>query len=541
MTIRVSPVLGLLCGGLLGVAGPGGPARSQDLPPAAGPADGSGAPFSELNEALAAARARLDDLTSAAEIADRASSLRGQIQQLEEEKSGLEAQLKDERASRRAAERWGQQAEAELAETRQRLAKLQAEQKDLTEAADRSMAMAARLRGEVKTAKDQTAVAINARNAAESRLVEMQRALDQARTEVTALEDRGERIQGELVATSAAYKEEQRALASARDDERELQDQLTELQAQLVTSGRQLTVLNTRNADLEQELRDLREAAKVATTAARDNLIAMENKIRLLNTALAEVGTGSVTAGDRPIEPAAGPDGAGGPEADDLHSATDRGGDGPIQAALVGAGAAERRSAGFSGPRVERAPLPPAIDSATVRREIGLVPVANAATSDGLQAIKEHEAARLTLAELTTGLPAERRMHAQSLAADLDAKAVQGGLRVTVAGSELFALNSERIEDAAYDTLGKVAELLDIYDDQPVVITGHTDAMGDEAYNLRLSERRADLVKAFFIDQFDIGAERLETRGAGEAEPVASNATLEGRKANRRVEVEILN
>jgi len=541
MVTRVGPLIGLLCGGLLGAALPGGLAHAQEQPAAGGSGGGAPAPFSELNEALAAARARLDELTSAAEIANRANSLREQIQQLQEEKQGLATALDDERASRRAAESWAGQVEAELAEARAHQAELEAERQNLSEAADRAMATAARLRGELKTAKDQAASAIGARNDAEARLVEMQAALDGARTKVATLEDELERARGELAATSAAFEDEQQALAEARETERGQRDRITELQGQLATSGRQLSVLNTRNADLEAELAELREAAALATSTARDNLAAMENKIRLLNAALAEVGGAD---GLRRIEPAAGPAGQGGDEASEEHSRGDRGGDGPIQTALAKARTGEgRESAGLSGPRVEGAPLPPALKAATVRREIGLVPAANAATSDGLKAIKEGETARatMTLAELTENLPPERRMHAQSLVADLNAKPSPEGLRVTVAGSELFSLNSERIEEAAYDTLGKVAELLNIYDGQPVLITGHTDAMGDGAYNQRLSERRADLVKQFLVDQFEIDAARLETAGAGESEPVASNATLAGRQANRRVEVTIKN
>jgi outer membrane protein OmpA-like peptidoglycan-associated protein/predicted nucleic acid-binding Zn-ribbon protein len=495
-----------------------------------------------LNEALEAARARLDELTSAAEIASRANSLREQIQQLQVEKGDLSSALENERASRRAAERWAEQTEAELAEARSHATELEAERDNLSDAADRSMATAARLRGELKTAKDQAAAAIGARNEAETRLVDMQVALDGARTKVAALEDELERVRGELAATSAAFEDEQQALAAARKTERGLRDRVAELQGQLATSGRQLTVLNARNAKLEQELDELREAAAVATSTARDNLIAMENKIRLLNAALAEVGGGP--SGLHEIEPAAGPAGASGPEADNEQSRGERAGDGPIQTALAKANASSSREGrGLSGPRVEGVPLPPALKAATVRREIGLVPAANAATSDGLQAIKEGEAARatMTLAELTNSLPPERRMHAQSLVADLDAKALPDGLRVTVAGSELFSLNSERIEESAYDTLGKVAELLDIYGGRPVLITGHTDAMGDGAYNQRLSERRAELVKEFLVEQFEIEADRLETTGAGESDPVASNASLAGRRANRRVEVTIKN
>jgi OOP family OmpA-OmpF porin len=111
---------------------------------------------------------------------------------------------------------------------------------------------------------------------------------------------------------------------------------------------------------------------------------------------------------------------------------------------------------------------------------------------------------------------------------------------MVVPGGELFALNSEQIQDGAHDTLARLAELMGIYDGRKVRIVGHTDALGDSAYNKRLSERRANIVKAFFVNEFDVDEARLSTEGLGEARPIATNATPEGRRANRRVEVVIL-
>ena len=68
-----------------------------------------------------------------------------------------------------------------------------------------------------------------------------------------------------------------------------------------------------------------------------------------------------------------------------------------------------------------------------------------------------------------------------------------------------------------------------------------SDAVGDAAYNRQLSERRAELVKQFFVDNFELSADQLTIEGLGEARPIASNATPQGRRANRRVDVLILN
>jgi OOP family OmpA-OmpF porin len=129
----------------------------------------------------------------------------------------------------------------------------------------------------------------------------------------------------------------------------------------------------------------------------------------------------------------------------------------------------------------------------------------------------------------------------QGLVADLGSRLDEEGLLTTVPGELLFAVNSDQVQEGAYDTLAKVAELIGVYDDRHVLIIGHSDAVGDAAYNKQLSERRAGLVKQFFIDNFEVEDDRLSTEGWGEANPIAPNTTPDGRRANRRVDVVILN
>jgi outer membrane protein OmpA-like peptidoglycan-associated protein len=138
-------------------------------------------------------------------------------------------------------------------------------------------------------------------------------------------------------------------------------------------------------------------------------------------------------------------------------------------------------------------------------------------------------------------LPLEKRQHVQGLLADLHSKLDERGLMTTVPGELLFAVNSDEAQAGAYDTLAKVAELIGMYDNRQVLIIGHSDARGDAAHNRQLSERRAERVKQIFVDYFELAADRLSTEGLGEARPIASNATPQGRRANRRVEVLILN
>ena len=72
-----------------------------------------------------------------------------------------------------------------------------------------------------------------------------------------------------------------------------------------------------------------------------------------------------------------------------------------------------------------------------------------------------------------------------------------------------------------------------------VIAVGHTDSMGSEAHNQRLSLRRAEAVKAYLVNQ-GVPVDRIRTEGRGEAQPVASNDTAQGRAQNRRVEITVV-
>jgi OOP family OmpA-OmpF porin len=72
-----------------------------------------------------------------------------------------------------------------------------------------------------------------------------------------------------------------------------------------------------------------------------------------------------------------------------------------------------------------------------------------------------------------------------------------------------------------------------------ILIAGHTDSRASAAYNLTLSQRRADSVRKYLIEKFGVQASRLVARGFGESLPVADNATARGRQRNRRVELSV--
>jgi len=96
------------------------------------------------------------------------------------------------------------------------------------------------------------------------------------------------------------------------------------------------------------------------------------------------------------------------------------------------------------------------------------------------------------------------------------------------------------LKSSSYKTLDNLAELLTYKKDMVIEIAGHTDNVGDDAANQRLSEDRAKSVKSYLVSK-GVSPEQIKAVGYGETVPIADNATEEGRSKNRRTEVKILN
>jgi len=122
----------------------------------------------------------------------------------------------------------------------------------------------------------------------------------------------------------------------------------------------------------------------------------------------------------------------------------------------------------------------------------------------------------------------------QELAA-LQAKQTDRGLVLTL-GDVLFETGKADLRPGALRNLYPLVTFLQKYPENRALIEGHTDSVGSEAYNLDLSQRRADAVRNFLL-QNGVNAAQITTRGYGKASPVASNDTVEGRQQNRRVEL----
>lgn len=111
------------------------------------------------------------------------------------------------------------------------------------------------------------------------------------------------------------------------------------------------------------------------------------------------------------------------------------------------------------------------------------------------------------------------------------------GLVLTLPSEVMFRHGQAALLPRAREKLDDLANALqDLGPDQKFVVEGHTDSTGSVAFNRRLSQRRANTVRAYLIEH-GVDPDRIEAVGRGEAEPVASNANPEGRANNRRVEI----
>ena len=102
-----------------------------------------------------------------------------------------------------------------------------------------------------------------------------------------------------------------------------------------------------------------------------------------------------------------------------------------------------------------------------------------------------------------------------------------------------FEFDSAQLTASAKESLLKVARGLSDQTSMKVEIAGHTDSKGSDAYNMKLSDRRAAAVREFLISQ-GVSSSQLSSRGYGEDDPVADNSTETGRAQNRRVEFRVL-
>ncbi len=111
--------------------------------------------------------------------------------------------------------------------------------------------------------------------------------------------------------------------------------------------------------------------------------------------------------------------------------------------------------------------------------------------------------------------------------------------KVTLKGDTLFDFDKSVVKPEGKKVLDGLVAQANALNLEVIIAVGHADATGPDAYNQKLSERRAAAVKAYLVSK-GVPANRVYTEGKGEKSPVADNKTKEGRAKNRRVEVEVV-
>ncbi len=118
-------------------------------------------------------------------------------------------------------------------------------------------------------------------------------------------------------------------------------------------------------------------------------------------------------------------------------------------------------------------------------------------------------------------------------------KPVPVAAKVTLAADLLFDFDKAALKADGKSKLDDLAAKVKGINLEVVIAIGHTDSVGSDAYNQKLSVRRAESVKAYLVSK-GVEPNRIYTEGKGEKQPVASNKTKDGSQKNRRVEIEII-
>ena len=111
--------------------------------------------------------------------------------------------------------------------------------------------------------------------------------------------------------------------------------------------------------------------------------------------------------------------------------------------------------------------------------------------------------------------------------------------KVTYAADAFFDFDKSVIKPAGKEKLDDLIGKIKDINLEVIIAVGHTDSVGSDSYNQKLSVRRSEAVKAYLVSK-GIEKNRVYTEGKGEKQPVADNKTAEGRAKNRRVEIEVV-
>lgn len=135
--------------------------------------------------------------------------------------------------------------------------------------------------------------------------------------------------------------------------------------------------------------------------------------------------------------------------------------------------------------------------------------------------------------------PAPAPAPAPVAAAPAPAPQPPAATKVTYAADAFFDFDKSVLKPEGKAKLDDLAQKVKAINLEVIIAVGHTDAVGTDGYNQKLSVRRSEAVKAYLVSK-GIEKNRIYTEGKGESQPVADNKTSEGRAKNRRVEIEVV-
>jgi outer membrane protein OmpA-like peptidoglycan-associated protein len=113
------------------------------------------------------------------------------------------------------------------------------------------------------------------------------------------------------------------------------------------------------------------------------------------------------------------------------------------------------------------------------------------------------------------------------------------GIKITFDSGILFDIDKSDLRPVSQTNLAKLAKILNKYPDTNILIEGHTDSTGSDDHNMTLSKDRAQSV-ASYLAAVEVTSARFSTTGYGEAQPIVTNDTPEGRQKNRRVDIAVM-
>jgi outer membrane protein OmpA-like peptidoglycan-associated protein len=156
------------------------------------------------------------------------------------------------------------------------------------------------------------------------------------------------------------------------------------------------------------------------------------------------------------------------------------------------------------------------------------------------QQLTSEQLARMTAEQRAAAAEQQAKDAQDALAKLAMVKQEERGMVITLSGSVLFASDKAELLPDAQTKLDQVAQALMATKSRKIIVEGFTDSRGTDSHNVDLSKRRAEAVRAYIVSR-GYDSDLISSEGMGKAQPVADNASAEGRANNRRVEIVVKN